>query len=74
MQIETKLEIQDAARRLIPRLMNAVILFSALCLLGSILMLVAVVIAASQSMPIAAVTDSGQVYPVPEVNKKLPTR
>lgn len=74
MQIETKLEIQDAARRLIPRLLNAVAVFSALCLVGSILMMVAVFMATSQSKPISAVTDSGQVHPVPEVNRKLPTR
>lgn len=66
MQVETRLEIQDSARRLLPSMLKAAIWSAACAVLGAILMAVAVYLAATTPAPIVAVTDSGSIHPIPE--------
>lgn len=66
MHLDTKYEIQEAARRLIPMLVKANQIAAVLCFLAAcVVILSLVVVAMTDDAYINGVTDSGEVHVIP---------
>jgi ribosome biogenesis protein Tsr3 len=66
MHLDTKLEIQQAAQRLIPILTKANAVAGLMCLIAALAVVAAlVVVSMSEDAYINGVTDSGEVHVIP---------
>lgn len=70
MRIETRVEIMEAAKRLLPMMPNICLVAATLALLTSMLTLVAVFLAAGDQQTVSAVSESGSVFTIQLVKHK----